>query len=225
MVIREMSRDECLLMLAGTRLARLGCAHDNQPYVVPVSLVYHRAEGGEPCLYGVTTPGQKVEWMRANPLVCVEADEVASHDRWTSVVAFGRYEELPETPADADKRVRAPERLLRGPERSAESGEVHTETDDSEDERSRAFHLLKTHISWWEPGWAAWVARAPQRDPAEPYRVLYYKIHIERVTGHEATRNSIAPEEQHPHRGYWSWLRRPFSRLFCGEATQAGSAT
>jgi nitroimidazol reductase NimA-like FMN-containing flavoprotein (pyridoxamine 5'-phosphate oxidase superfamily) len=188
MVIREMSRDECLRMLAGAKLARLGCAHNNQPYVVPVSLVYHLAEDGVPCLYGVTTPGQKVEWMRANPLVCVEADEFVTHDQWTSVVAFGRYEELPETPADADDRFRAPERLFRSSEQSSNIGEVQTEG--GRDERQQAFQLLKTHIAWWEPGWAAWVARAAHRDPTEPYQILYYKIRIDRVTGHESTRNS-----------------------------------
>ena len=31
------------------------------------------------CLYGFTTPGQKVEWMRANPLVCVEVKQGAAH--------------------------------------------------------------------------------------------------------------------------------------------------
>ena len=96
MVIHEMSREDCIRVLAGTRLARLGCARDNQPYVVPVYLTYDVLPGGEPCLYGFTTAGQKVEWMRANPLVCVEVDEVTAHDQWVSVIAFGRYEELPE---------------------------------------------------------------------------------------------------------------------------------
>ena len=107
MVIREMSREECLRVLAGARLARLACAHENQPYVVPVYLAYHEASG---CLYGFTTPGQKVEWMRANPLVCVEVDEIAAYDQWVSVIAIGRYEELPETPGSDGARLRAPER-------------------------------------------------------------------------------------------------------------------
>ena len=107
MVIREMSREECLRVLAGARLARLACAHENQPYVVPVYLAYHEASG---CLYGFTTPGQKVEWMRANPLVCVEVDEIAAYDQWVSVIAIGRYEELPETPGSDGVRLRAPER-------------------------------------------------------------------------------------------------------------------
>ena len=95
MVIRELSRKECLGVLARARLARLACAHENQPYVVPLYLAYDDASG---FLYGFTTPGQKVEWMRANPLVCVEVDEVTANDQWVSVIALGRYEELPQTP-------------------------------------------------------------------------------------------------------------------------------
>ena len=106
MVIREMSREECLRVLAGARLARLACAHENQPYVVPVYLAYHERRATT-CLYGFTTPGQKVEWMRANPLVCVEVDEVAACDQWVSVIALGRYEELPESPGRDDERLRA----------------------------------------------------------------------------------------------------------------------
>jgi nitroimidazol reductase NimA-like FMN-containing flavoprotein (pyridoxamine 5'-phosphate oxidase superfamily) len=49
-------------------------------------------------LYSFSTIGQKIEWMRANPLVCVEAAEVVSPEQWVSVIVFGRYEELPDTP-------------------------------------------------------------------------------------------------------------------------------
>ena len=35
--------------------------------------------------------------MRANPLVCVEEDEVVSSDKWASVIVFGRYEEIPDS--------------------------------------------------------------------------------------------------------------------------------
>jgi len=48
------------------------------------------------CPYAFTTCGQKIEWMRANPLICVEVDEVAADDQWRSLVAIWRYEELPD---------------------------------------------------------------------------------------------------------------------------------
>lgn len=40
--------------------------------------------------------GHKIEWMRENPLVCVEIDDVRAPDDWSSVVVIGRYEELSE---------------------------------------------------------------------------------------------------------------------------------
>ena len=108
MILHEMSRDECLEVLAGARLARLACAKDGQPYIVPVYVAFERPPGGEPRLYGFTTPGQKVEWMRANPLVCVEFDDVDASDRWVSIVIMGRYEELPDTIGKEGERLRAP---------------------------------------------------------------------------------------------------------------------
>jgi len=111
MMIHEMSREECLRVLAGARLARLACAYENQPYIVPAYFAYHAPPGGDACLYGFTTAGQKVEWMRANPLVCVEVDEFVSFDQWVSVIAFGRYEELPDVPGRNRERLLAHELL------------------------------------------------------------------------------------------------------------------
>jgi nitroimidazol reductase NimA-like FMN-containing flavoprotein (pyridoxamine 5'-phosphate oxidase superfamily) len=55
--------------------------------------------------------GEKIEWMRSNPLVCVEADEVLSDTEWASVVVRGRYEEFPDTPEYAEPRRKAQSRL------------------------------------------------------------------------------------------------------------------
>jgi uncharacterized protein len=92
-LIQELTRQASLDLLARTRLGRLAYAQGNQPYVVPFYFVYHND-----CLYSFSTVGQKIEWMRANPLVCVEADEVVSPEQWMSVIVFGRYEELLDTP-------------------------------------------------------------------------------------------------------------------------------
>jgi len=93
MLIQELTRQTSLDLLARTRLGRVACAQGPQPYVVPFYFVYHA-----PYLYSFSTVGQKIEWMRANPLVCVEVDEVVSPEQWMSVIVFGRYEELPDTP-------------------------------------------------------------------------------------------------------------------------------
>src|ERR1019366_5161291 len=176
MVIREMSREECLRVLAKAKLARLACAHENQPYVVPVYLAYDKASE---CLYGFTTPGQKVEWMRTNPLVCVEVDEIAADDQWLSIIAFGRYEELPGTSGSDGASLRAPERPRNvGESMLAWSADSRRRQDDDErlgDERERAWQIFQTHPMWWEPGLTAWAARA-HRDPAKPFNPVYYRI-------------------------------------------------
>ena len=106
MLVREMSREECEDLLGRLDFGRLACARDNQPYVVPI---YFASEPG--CLYGFATMGQKIEWMRLNPLVCVEADEVRGVSEWASVVVRGRYEEFPDTPEYAEPRRAAQSRL------------------------------------------------------------------------------------------------------------------
>ena len=108
MFIQTMTEAECLSTLTRTNLGRLACAHQNQPYIVPIYFTYE-----QPYLYAFTTPGQKVEWMRYNPLVCLEVDEIEDSEHWTSVVIFGRYEELPDTPEWKWERLRAHELLQR----------------------------------------------------------------------------------------------------------------
>lgn len=93
MVISEMSRGECDELLARLCYGRLACAYKNQPYVVPTYFTYDAGR-----LYAFSTMGKKIEWMRSNPLVCVEADEVKDRDQWVSVVVRGRYQEIPDTP-------------------------------------------------------------------------------------------------------------------------------
>jgi nitroimidazol reductase NimA-like FMN-containing flavoprotein (pyridoxamine 5'-phosphate oxidase superfamily) len=102
MLILEMNPQECRDLLALLGTGRLACAHNNQPYVVPIYFAYEPDR-----LYGFSTVGQKVEWMRENPLVCVEADEVRAHNQWASVIVLGRYEELPDGPEYAEVRRQA----------------------------------------------------------------------------------------------------------------------
>jgi len=93
MQILELTTTECIEILTRLKFGRLGCSRSNQPYIVPFNFAYHERH-----LYSVATLGQKIEWMRTNPLVCVEADEIVDHVHWTSVVVQGRYEECMDTP-------------------------------------------------------------------------------------------------------------------------------
>jgi uncharacterized protein len=148
MRIHEMSEDECRTALEQVHFGRLACARANQPYVVPIYFSYDRKH-----LYGVTTLGQKIEWMRSNPRVCLEIDELASHYRWMSVVVFGRYEEI-------------------------------SATREYEAVRTHALAVLQERENWWQPACVA-TAKREQRPP------IFYRIHIERLTGHRALPDPI----------------------------------
>lgn len=82
MFIHEMTEFECRKALEQATVGRLACARDNQPYVIPIYFVFHRDH-----IYAFSTLGQKVEWMRTNPRVCLEVDERTAHDRWQSASA------------------------------------------------------------------------------------------------------------------------------------------
>jgi hypothetical protein len=102
MHIHDMTEGECRAELERVSVGRLGCARDDQPYVIPMRFSYDGAH-----LYGFSTLGKKIDWMRSNPLVCVEFDERTSHSQWVSVVVSGRYQALPDPPYFELARVRA----------------------------------------------------------------------------------------------------------------------
>ena len=149
MVIRELTTKASLNLLSRIHLGRLACAKANQPFVCPIFFAYH--ENG---LYCASTIGQKIEWMRENPLVAVEVDEIDSAQQWQSVVVSGRYEQLADTP------------LMR-------------------DMRQLAWSLLQNaHKLWWEPAYVKTILGGAER----PMAPLYFRIGIDRITGHRATK-------------------------------------
>ncbi|MEW9804739.1 pyridoxamine 5'-phosphate oxidase family protein [Mesorhizobium marinum] len=91
MDIRTLNAQECAAILKEKRLGRLACARDGRPYVVPIYFAYANHH-----LYAFSLPGKKIDWMRANPLVCVLVEERGTGRGWKSVVVDGRYEELPD---------------------------------------------------------------------------------------------------------------------------------
>lgn len=147
MVIRELTKQASLAVLNRIHLGRLACAKANQPFVVPIFFAYH-----ENSLYCASTIGQKIEWMRENPLVAVEVDEIENAQHWESVVVLGRYEEIPQTP-------------------------------EMRDMRQLAWSLLQERKLWWEPGYVETILGGAER----PMAPLYFRIHIERITGHRGT--------------------------------------
>lgn len=102
MLIHEMTEAQCRSLLERVDVGRLACSLDNQPYIVPIHFSYDGIH-----LYGITTLGQKVRWMRSNPRVCVEVEEHFGRSSWLSAVVFGKYQELPDTAMYQPARARA----------------------------------------------------------------------------------------------------------------------
>lgn len=102
MIVKEMSRPECLAVVSSGRLGRLACAQNGRPYVIPI----HYALDGN-CLYSFSMPGQKIDWMRENPHVCVEVEDFSGKQGWKSVVISGKYQEFPDTSQWHHERIHA----------------------------------------------------------------------------------------------------------------------
>ena len=134
MIIRELTRPASLDLLTRIHLGRLACARANQPYVVPIFFAYH-----ENSLYCATTLGQKIEWMRENPLVAVEVDKIDNAEQWESVIVSGRYEEFADTPEMGDMRQLA------------------------------WSLLQEASPLWWEPAYAETILRGAERPMAPLY--------------------------------------------------------
>jgi nitroimidazol reductase NimA-like FMN-containing flavoprotein (pyridoxamine 5'-phosphate oxidase superfamily) len=91
MRIVAISQQECSELLKRVSIGRLACSLDDQPYVVPVAFSH------EPdCIYIFSTLGKKIKWMRQNPKVCLQADEIGNRSNWLSVIVTGTYLELRE---------------------------------------------------------------------------------------------------------------------------------
>ena len=99
MLITKMRSKECREFLTRLGFGRLACSCNDRPYIVPIYFCFD-----DDRLYCFSTLGQKILWMRQNPLVCVEADEIRAHDDWRSIVLLGRYVEISGGPEGAKAR-------------------------------------------------------------------------------------------------------------------------
>jgi len=105
MRIIAISQEDCGELLSRVSIGRLACSLDNQPYIVPVSFSYERDY-----IYIFSTLGKKIKWMRQNPKVCLQVDEMGSWSNWLSVVVTGTYLELSD-PQYTAQRQHAMEQL------------------------------------------------------------------------------------------------------------------
>jgi nitroimidazol reductase NimA-like FMN-containing flavoprotein (pyridoxamine 5'-phosphate oxidase superfamily) len=103
-----MSAKECSIALANAGFGRLACVRNDRAYIVPLYLAAR-----EDTIYAFSMSGQKIDWMRENPHVCVEIDSVENAGDWSSVIARGLYQELSDTPEHESERALARQLLQR----------------------------------------------------------------------------------------------------------------
>lgn len=87
--IEEMRESEARELLRRINYAHLAVASDNLPYVVPVHYAFDGTE-----LFIYTTEGKKAEIIRANPEICLQAEDVENNEDWKSVIVYGTAEQI-----------------------------------------------------------------------------------------------------------------------------------
>jgi nitroimidazol reductase NimA-like FMN-containing flavoprotein (pyridoxamine 5'-phosphate oxidase superfamily) len=89
MLIQELSEQDSLDLVSRVRFGRLGCAANGQPYVVPMNFAVQDRN-----IYAFSTIGKKIEYLRLNPRICLQVDEISTGHKWRSVVVLGCYHEV-----------------------------------------------------------------------------------------------------------------------------------
>jgi hypothetical protein len=90
--MEPLDREEALRFLAASPVAHLGVVSDGKPYVTPMSFILDDGR-----LMFRTLPGRKLEAIRANPAVSIEASEFDMETgEWVSVIVTGAAHEADE---------------------------------------------------------------------------------------------------------------------------------
>lgn len=88
-MMKTLTEIEARELFQQSRVARLGCIVNGEPYVVPINCDIH-----DDYLYSHSLPGLKISGLRENPRACVQVDAIESDLRWRSAIAFGKFEEI-----------------------------------------------------------------------------------------------------------------------------------
>jgi nitroimidazol reductase NimA-like FMN-containing flavoprotein (pyridoxamine 5'-phosphate oxidase superfamily) len=87
--IVKMNESEMESLLTRVGYGHLGCCRHGRPYVIPIHYAYVK-----PDVYIFTTRGMKTEFIKENPEVCLQVEEVQDVTDWRSVIFTGRAELL-----------------------------------------------------------------------------------------------------------------------------------
>lgn len=88
-MIGKLSDIEINQVLTSNYVGRLGCTDGKTVYVVPINYLFDGRY-----ILAHSPEGKKIKFMRSNPDVCFEVDEVDNMQNWRSVILWGKYEEI-----------------------------------------------------------------------------------------------------------------------------------
>ena len=97
--VEDMTTAEMHSLLQTVGFGHLGCSQNGRPYVVPMHYAYDGKE-----LFFFTTEGMKTQFMKGNPEVCLQVEEVRDSSHWRSVMVIGRAERLA-TPEEMERAM------------------------------------------------------------------------------------------------------------------------
>lgn len=89
--VEDMPPAEMHSLLQTANFGHLGCANNSRPYVFPMHYAYDGKE-----LYFLTTEGMKTQFLKGNPQVCLQVEQVTDSSHWRSVMVIGHAERLTE---------------------------------------------------------------------------------------------------------------------------------
>lgn len=93
--VDPLTRDQALLLLDAAPVAHIGLISEGDPYVTPMSFVLD----GDRILFR-TKAGKKLDALRANPKVCIEASQYDPESgEWASVIVYGTATEVTDSAA------------------------------------------------------------------------------------------------------------------------------
>jgi nitroimidazol reductase NimA-like FMN-containing flavoprotein (pyridoxamine 5'-phosphate oxidase superfamily) len=85
----EMTEEQIQRLLSEQWVGRLGMIDAGEPYVVPISFAYD-----DGYVYCHSAQGRKVRALRSHSEVCFEVDDVVDLATWSSVIAWGTFEQV-----------------------------------------------------------------------------------------------------------------------------------
>jgi nitroimidazol reductase NimA-like FMN-containing flavoprotein (pyridoxamine 5'-phosphate oxidase superfamily) len=99
-MIQDLTPEEIDQILRRQRVGRIGATSVGHVEITPIVYGYDGAS-----IFGHSRFGRKIQYMRGNPEICFEVEEVIDPTSWQVVVLHGTYSELSE-PHERDIAMR-----------------------------------------------------------------------------------------------------------------------